>query len=249
MSTSSRAREQYGSSTANLDRRVAIHAFGTERRTWAQFVREQLPFAGGQRVLEVGAGTGMHWATVPDGVVPVLCDLHAPMCAVLRGLGQPVVRCSAEQLPFRTGTFDGVMSMHVLYHVPDPLQAGREMLRVARQGGWLAVATNGPEHMRELGEVAERAGVQRIEAHHLRFSIDDAERLLVDLGLVPRVISWPDELRLPGAGPALDYLDSLGEPLPDAARLTVAEQIDGRIAREGFFRVRKHTALLVAEVP
>lgn len=248
MTAAERARQQYAASTVNLDRRVAIHRFGSEQRTWAEFVRQQLPWASGQRVLEVGAGTGVHWQVVPAGVTPVLADLHAPMCNALAVLGQPVVRCSAERLPFTDASFDGVMSMHVLYHVSDRRAAVAEMLRVTRAGGWLAVATNGPAHMHELGEIAGLAGVELAEAHHTRFSVADAAASLEAVGLTPQVIRWPDELRLPDAGPALDYLDSLGEPLVDEQRERVTEAIAARVARDGYFRIRKDTALLVAHI-
>lgn len=249
MTTAERARQQYAQGTANLDRRVAIHSYGTEPLSWAEFVRSQLPFAPGQRVLEVGAGTGVHWQTVPVGVVPVVADLHVPMCHALAALGLPVLQCSAERLPFVDASFDGVMSMHVLYHVPDRQQAVAEMARVVRPGGWLAIATNGPGHMRELGEVARPAGVELAEAHHTRFSVEHAARALASIGLAPRTIRWPDELRLPEPGPALDYLDSLGEPLDDEQRARVAGEIARRVAAHGHFTIRKDTALLVADVP
>jgi SAM-dependent methyltransferase len=41
---------------------------------------------------------------------------------------------SGDRLPFADETFDGVFSLAVLEHVPDPFKYGRELLRVLREG-------------------------------------------------------------------------------------------------------------------
>lgn len=47
---------------------------------------------------------------------------------------------SAEQLPFRSASFDGVICVAVLEHVKDPFQAAREIERVLKPGGFLYCA-------------------------------------------------------------------------------------------------------------
>lgn len=44
-------------------------------------------------------------------------------------------------VPFQNGSFDAVVSLNVLYAVPDPKSALREMARVLRPGGRLILAT------------------------------------------------------------------------------------------------------------
>jgi SAM-dependent methyltransferase len=50
---------------------------------------------------------------------------------------------SAAALPFATGTFDGVLSVAVLEHVPDPRRCVHEIARVLKPGGWVFAAVPG----------------------------------------------------------------------------------------------------------
>jgi SAM-dependent methyltransferase len=59
----------------------------------------------------------------------------------LSGCSHPDVISSALQIPFAANTFDTVVSTEVLEHVPDPLQAMREMRRVLKPGGFLILST------------------------------------------------------------------------------------------------------------
>jgi SAM-dependent methyltransferase len=43
----------------------------------------------------------------------------------------------ADRLPFKSGAFDGVISIAVLEHVKDPFLCAREIARVLKPGGWL----------------------------------------------------------------------------------------------------------------
>jgi SAM-dependent methyltransferase len=43
----------------------------------------------------------------------------------------------ADRLPFKSGSFDGVISIAVLEHVKDPFLCAREIARVLKPGGWL----------------------------------------------------------------------------------------------------------------
>jgi ubiquinone/menaquinone biosynthesis C-methylase UbiE len=58
------------------------------------------------------------------------------------GLGESVFlkKGKAEQMPFRAGRFDLVVSLLSLHHFSNPLEALREMARVTSQGGKVIVA-------------------------------------------------------------------------------------------------------------
>lgn len=81
-------------------------------------------------VLNVGAGTGSYES--PDrGVTAV--EPSAEMIAQRPAEAAPVVRASAESLPFGDDSFDAAMAVLTAHHWAD-LKAGLgEMLRVARQ--------------------------------------------------------------------------------------------------------------------
>jgi SAM-dependent methyltransferase len=108
-----------------------------ERRLMAGFfaaLDRMLPVEAPARVLEVGAGEGHVAARVrdrwPEAQV-VTFDLPDPELAGGWERGRGVFG-SADRLPFRDRTFDLVLAIEVLEHVPWPDRALAEIRRVAR---------------------------------------------------------------------------------------------------------------------
>lgn len=82
-------------------------------------------------LLDVGAGSGFSSGYYPAHVRVVAVDYAAGMLT-----GNPVrdkVRSSAYRLPFPDRTFDVVSCWELLHHLDRPVDAVREMLRVARR--------------------------------------------------------------------------------------------------------------------
>jgi SAM-dependent methyltransferase len=235
---------QYGGSTRNLDLRVAIHRYGSNAQSWSSFVAAHLPMVAGDRVLDGGAGTGVHWQSATTGR-PVLLDLHIPMCQSLIELGHPVVCASAEALPVRSAAFDGVMATHVLYHVPDPELAIREMLRAVRPGGWIALASNGPAHMRTLDELRCSVGLHVDASMHDRFSASRCVDSLRGHGLAPRRHDYPGDLQVTDAEAVVGYCSSLG-PLTETQAAAIRRAVNAELVAAGSYRIEKETALVVA---
>ena len=106
----------------------------------------------GQRVLDVGAGTGN--AAVPaamTGATVVASDLTPELFEVGRsaaarvGVALDWVEADAEALPFPTGEFDTVMSCVGAMFAPHHRAAAGEMLRVTRRGGTIGMINWTPE--------------------------------------------------------------------------------------------------------
>ena len=98
------------------------------------------------RTLDLGCGTGRNLRLFPAGVRVVGLD-PAPASlrrARRRAPAVPLVRASAEALPFRDGAFDTVVSGLVLCSVADPARGLREVRRVLRADGALRAL----EHVR-----------------------------------------------------------------------------------------------------
>lgn len=103
----------------------------------------------GQRLLDVGCGPGTITAGLAERVAPgevVAVDTAREVLAVAgataaeRGATNVTVReADALALPFEDATFDVVHAHQVLQHLGDPVAALREMRRVTRPGGWVAV--------------------------------------------------------------------------------------------------------------
>jgi len=95
----------------------------------------------GQRVLEVGVGTGRNLPYYPAQSRVVAIDLSPGMLrrAVKRAerLGRQVdfILADAQRLPFREGSFDTITATCVFCSVPDPVQGLRELRRVSRREG------------------------------------------------------------------------------------------------------------------
>ncbi|MEE8535970.1 MAG: methyltransferase domain-containing protein [Kiloniellales bacterium] len=113
---------------------------------WAPQMAEAAGLRGGDRVLDVGCGTGVlareaATAVGPEGRVTGL-DINDGMLAVARRLAPEIDwrQGDAAALPFEDGAFDAVVSQFVLMFVPDRQAAVAEMGRVLAPGGRLAVA-------------------------------------------------------------------------------------------------------------
>jgi ubiquinone/menaquinone biosynthesis C-methylase UbiE len=96
--------------------------------------------------LEVGCGTGRNLPLYPPdvhlvGIDPGWENLER---ARRRAPTVPLVRASAEALPFKDDAFDTVVSSLVFCSVPDPMQGLAEVKRVLAQGGALRMI----EHVR-----------------------------------------------------------------------------------------------------
>jgi ubiquinone/menaquinone biosynthesis C-methylase UbiE len=143
----------------------APHPFITRAR-----LREVLDPRAGERLLEVGPGTGYYSLPVagwlsPGGSLDVV-DVQAEMLdhtmrrAREAGIGNITpARADARELPFVDDTFDGAYLVTVLGEIPDQDAALRELRRVVRQGGRIVVGELfGDPHMVTHSALARRAG-------------------------------------------------------------------------------------------
>lgn len=115
-------------------------------RPWGPVLCEAAHIGPGQRVLDVACGTGALTVAVarrvsPGGAVLGL-DVNPGMLAVARRKHPEIEwhEGRAESLPFAGASFDAVVSQFGLMFFEDRVAALRDMQRVLRPGGCLAVA-------------------------------------------------------------------------------------------------------------
>ncbi len=104
--------------------------------------------AGGLKILDVGCGTGGTMDRLrPLGLVVGL-DLEPLALEFSHNRGhRSLILGSATTLPFVTNSFDIVVALDVLEHIPDHEAAAREIARVLRPGGLLFATVPAYRHL------------------------------------------------------------------------------------------------------
>jgi len=225
---------------------------------WAARVAEAAAILPGQRVLDVACGTGALTREVAARVAPagsvVGLDPNDGMLAVARRREPGIEwrKGAAEALPFDDESFDAVVSQFGLMFFADRSGALREMRRVLRPGGHLAVAVWAPLESSPgyaaLADLLRRLfGDAAAEALHALFALGDREsllRLFAEAGLgdarattlrgtacFPSLESWLfTEVRGWVLADALDDAQYARLVASARDRLSAFEAPDGRVA-------------------
>ena len=121
--------------------------FGALRTQWRENFRgyvqpHQPDWFDGRLVLDVGTGSGRHsYEAASLGAQLVAVDIGRSIDVARQNLPPSAltVQADAELLPFDPGTFDLVMSIGVLHHLPDPERAFRSIVRFAKPGGYVQI--------------------------------------------------------------------------------------------------------------
>ena len=143
-------------------------------------LRRVLGLASGERILEIGPGTGYYTLDLAESVGPEgrvdIFDLQREMLDhTLRRVAERgivnvhVAQGDARDLPYDDASFDAVLLVAVLGEIPDPDAAMAEVARVLRPGGRAVVGElAGDPHFVTPGALRRRA-----EAAGLRLEIRD----------------------------------------------------------------------------
>jgi len=155
---------------------------------WGHIVSEIANVASGQRVLDVACGTGALTLAAADRAGPtgtvVGLDINVEMLAVARRKSSTIQwkNGRAENLPFDDGSFDRVVSQFGFMFFEDHIAALREMSRVLRPGGSLAVAVcDALDHSAGYAVLAELLhrlfGPTVADAFRAPFALGDSDHL------------------------------------------------------------------------
>lgn len=124
--------------------------FGALFQPGRRAVIERMHCRAGQRVLEVGVGTGLSLPLYPAGVRVTGIDISPEMLQRARArLTQGGIRegvdlhvMDAERMTFASDTFDKVVAMYVVSVVPHPQRLVDEMRRVCKPNGEIFIVNH-----------------------------------------------------------------------------------------------------------
>jgi demethylmenaquinone methyltransferase/2-methoxy-6-polyprenyl-1,4-benzoquinol methylase len=155
----------------HYDRVGAVMSFGQDPR-WRRALVNAVAPERGMRILDVATGTGMvAFALAARGAEVVGLDQSEAMLGGarerLQGTPSLAARLSfvlgeAEALPFGDGEFDALSFTYLLRYVDDPAGTMRELARVVKPGGRIAMVEFGvPSHpaLRALWRIHTRVGL------------------------------------------------------------------------------------------
>lgn len=133
---------------AKLERMLVNEADMAARRR-VRVVLEYLEIAEGERVLDCGCGLGWFLKVIGELTRCSLfgTDFDVPRLRTARremGSRAPVAASDVLRLPYADATFDKIVLSEVLEHVPDDASALREVVRVLKPGGLVAITV--PNH-------------------------------------------------------------------------------------------------------
>jgi len=257
VSEQEKVREQYATN-ANLRARIALHdRYSRSPVHYPHWIFDGYAFGDEADVLEVGCGDGNIWRENLDRIPPgwrlTLTDFSPGMVDAARAaLGDRAEYAVADvqELPFPDEAFDAVIANHMLFHVEDRPRALAEIARVLRPGGKFRATVIGPDHIREIRELAppppdsqwaktrERFTMEKVDEELAPFFVD------VEVELVP----GPQDLEVTELEHLLDFVRSRGDVSEDELE-PLRQAAERDIAAQGFFRVSRATAQVRADKP
>jgi len=261
MTTITQGQAQQYSDSSKLAARARLHQeFSVSDVPWFPWVMSHLPLRSGDRVLDIGCGPGWFWAgaaaDMPQGLHLTLADQSKGMveeaterCKALAFASVTGTRADAADLPFADGSFDVVIAMHMLYHVPDQVKAIAEMYRVLKPCGTLAITTNGMDNLAELYALTTVLGSDPVDPSAVAFGYEKASHLLQQqFGNADHVIH-PAGLRV--TDPEVVFLALTSYPPGDTADPKTLDTFRQAIAAafatgNGVLDVRKDTAVFLS---
>jgi SAM-dependent methyltransferase len=141
----------------------------------------------------------------------------------------------AHSLPFDDGEFDLVTNRIALHHYPDAAGAVRQMARVCRRGGLVALVDNVVPSDEQTSAYLNRFETLRDPSHHWAHPVSRLEAFFTDAGLrlehrecLKKEMEFAPWAKRMGADDAMvARLRALVLDAPDAVRAVLTPRLDG----------------------
>ncbi|WP_339348130.1 class I SAM-dependent methyltransferase [uncultured Sphingomonas sp.] len=227
------------------------------RGDWFAWLSSNIPLPLGGVIADVGCGAGSFWANAPQSVPSNLrlrlFDIsqgmvdaaRASIGAMQRWHDVEVSVADVAALPLADASADTTIAIHMLYHLADPASGLKEMARVTREDGVVAVVLNPAGTMAELSALA-RAPFGDADPRPEPLSSEQGMVLMRGEFASVDVVRYNDELRVTDPVDLLGYLGSL--PIADKPGVMekLAAAVEDAFRRsDGVFTINKASELLI----
>lgn len=228
------------------------------RGDWFEWLSTNIPLPAGGVIADVGCGAGSFWTNAPQSVPSDLTlrlfdisegmvdPARAAIAAMQRWYDIEVSVADAVALPLADASMDTTIAIHMLYHLSDPASGLREMARVTREGGVVAVVLNPAGTMAELSALARAPFGGETDPRPEPLSSEQGLALMQREFASVDMVRYDDELCVTDPVDLLGYLSSL--PIADkpGAMEKLAVAVEDAFRRtDGVFTITKASELLI----
>jgi ubiquinone/menaquinone biosynthesis C-methylase UbiE len=166
---------------------IALISLLCRKKGWhaarSELIRRISGVRAGDRILEVGIGTGLNLSLLPKDARYAGVDISWKMLSRCRRRAARLQReaclclAQAEALPFREESFDRVFSVGGFNFFTDKQAAMKEMIRVAKPGSTILIVDETPKHV--------KTAYERTPLARKAFKEESSDSLRAPVELVP----------------------------------------------------------------
>lgn len=252
-----------------VEKRRAIYEYAVPYFAIEDEVVRLLDLKDGEKVLDIGCGGGKFLLKTAELFrknnftgLDISSDMFqsAKTEAEKQGLNIHFSVGDVQTLPFENQSFDRLIAMHMLYHVPSIDRALEEMARVVKEKGKVIITTNSLKSKPTLRELKRKiSGLINSEYPDAttRFNFEEGRKTIARYFKGVKSFSFESTLLLTNSRPYVDYFDStrkLWFPYPEDKDWTkalefVRNYIQKQIDANGVFKEKNIFGIFVASEP
>lgn len=253
--------EQY-KNASNLNIRIGLHQkYSQNPVEWFDWIYEQLDLKEGDKILELGCGTGELWKNherlLPSCVEIILSDQSFGMVedAKRNVNGNPEIfsyeTIDCERIPKTENSFDKVIANHVLFYLSDRQEASKEVRRILKPEGTFICSTYGMRHMQEITRMVKEFDERiNLSANTLyeEFGLENGEEQLRKVFKEVKKVEYQDELLVDRPEPLISYILSCHGNQHEYLNhryLEFKEFVRKKMAAEGVMKITKSAGIFL----